>query len=413
MSHIKKIKVEELRLGMYLHGFEGSWLTHPFWKSKFLLSKEADLHAVRKSGQRHCWIDASKGHDLAAPGPAPMPDPSDAGAVSAFLTEAERKAPASFDQEIERAAALCEQARDATMSMFHEARLGNAIDTQQCLPLVEEISDSVLRNSGALISLARLKTSDDYTYMHSVAVCALMVALARALGFDEDGCREAGLAGLLHDIGKASIPLAILNKPGKLTEEEFAAVKQHPEFGHEVLVKSGTLSPGALEVCLHHHEKMDGSGYPNQLVGEEISLLARMGAVCDVYDAITSNRPYKNGWDPAESVAHMISWKGHFDQAVLSAFIKTLGIYPTGALVKMKSGRLAVVLEQHPTLFTKPVVRVFFSTKDDTYIEPERIDLAAADAGDAIVGREARAKWNFKILDDLWAGELANRKAAL
>jgi len=410
MSTIKKIKVDELRLGMYLHGFEGSWLTHPFWKSKFLLRKEADLQAVRKSGQRHCWIDVAKGHDVTTPESAP--DPSDASAVSAFLTEAERKAPASFDKEIERAAALCEQARDATMSMFHEARLGNAIDTQQCLPLVAEISDSVLRNSGALISLARLKTSDDYTYMHSVAVCALMVALAQAMGFDEDGCREAGLAGLLHDIGKASIPLAILNKPGKLTDEEFQAVKQHPEFGHEVLVKSGNVCPGALDVSLHHHEKMDGSGYPNQLAGEDISLLARMGAVCDVYDAITSNRPYKDGWDPAESVAHMISWKGHFDQAVLSAFIKTLGIYPTGALVKMKSGRLAVVLEQHPTLFTKPVVKVFFSTHDGTYIDPERIDLAAADAGDAIVGREARAKWNFKILDDLWAGELANRKPA-
>ena len=253
MGNIKKIKVEELRLGMFLHGFEGSWLTHPFWKSKFLLDKEADLRAVLKSGQRHCWIDTGKGLDVAPPEPAPE-------AVAAFLDEAERKAPASFDKEIERAAALCEQARDATISMFNEARLGNAIDTQQCLPLVEEVSDSVLRNSGALISLARLKTSDDYTYMHSVAVCALMVALAHAMGFDEEGCREAGLAGLLHDIGKACIPLEILNKPGKLTDEEFLAVKSHPERGHEVLIKSGTLSPGALEVCLRHHEKMDGSG---------------------------------------------------------------------------------------------------------------------------------------------------------
>ena len=414
MSQLKKIKVLDLRLGMFLHGFEGSWLKHPFWKSKFLLDDATDLRAAHASGILECWIDLARGVDLAAPEPQPQ--------LAQFVAEAE-PAPrvtfpeplpvppvsASFDEEMRRAAKLCRDARDATVSMFNEARLGNAIDAQQCVPLVSAIAESMLRNPGALLSLARLKTSDDYTYMHSVAVCALMVALGRALGLDEQGCREAGLAGLLHDIGKATVPLSILNKPGKLTDAEFAAVKSHPLRGHELLVGGEAASAAVLDVCLHHHEKIDGSGYPHKLQGDDISLLARMGAVCDVYDAITSNRPYKSGWDPAESVARMISWKGHFDQKVLSAFIKTLGIYPTGALVKMKTGRLAVVIEQNPALLTKPVVKVFFSTKSDTYIPVERIDLSKAHARDSIAGRESREKWNFIQIDELWAGEFAPR----
>ncbi|HAT31325.1 MAG TPA: phosphodiesterase [Janthinobacterium sp.] len=400
MSVLKKIKVADLRLGMFLHGFDGPWLKHPFWKSKFLLDDAADVRAAHGSGLLECWIDAARGADVAPAARTSVP------LVPVIPPAASANVPAPFAEELQRAANLCRDARAATVSMFNEARLGNAIDTRACLPLVTEISESVLRNSGALISLARLKTSDDYTYMHSVAVCALMVALGRALGMDEAGCRGAGMAGLLHDIGKAMVPLKILNKPGKLTDAEFEAVKSHPVRGHDLLFQGQAASDAVLDVCLHHHEKIDGSGYPHHLCNEAISLMARMGAVCDVYDAITSNRPYKAGWDPAESVARMISWKGHFDQAVLSAFIKTLGIYPTGALVKMRSGRLAVVVEQNPASLTKPVVKVFFSTKTNTYIPVERIDLALGEANDAIAGREARENWDAAGIDALWAGDL-------
>ncbi|MEC5163193.1 MULTISPECIES: HD-GYP domain-containing protein [unclassified Janthinobacterium] len=409
MNNLKKIKVRELRLGMFLNGFDGAWLQHPFWKTKFLLLEPADLLAAHGSSVAECWIDIEKGEDVAPPvAVAPA-----AAAPRVVLPEAPALPPvsASFGEEMQRAAKLCRKARDATASMFNEARLGNAIDPEQCVPLVTEIAESMLRNPGALISLARLKTSDDYTYMHSVAVCALMVSLGRALGMDEEQCRDAGLAGLLHDIGKATISNDILNKPGKLTSQEFDSVKRHPVRGYELLVRGDAANAAALDVCLHHHEKYDGSGYPDKLAGEDISLMARMGAVCDVYDAITSNRPYKSGWDPAESVAQMISWKGHFDQKILSAFIKTLGIYPTGALVRMDSGRLAVVLEQNPAQLTKPVVKVFFSTKSDTYIPVERIDLSQKHASDRIAGREPREKWTFVQIDELWAGEFAPVRA--
>lgn len=401
MSVLKKIDVLDLRMGMFLHGFDGPWLNHPFWKSKFLVSELADLRSAQKSGVKTCWIDTSKGVNVTplsagTPIPTKPPTPEPAKVVMRV----------PFADELLRAGALCRDARKATEGMFNEARMGRAIDTVTLLPLVNDIAESVLRNPGALISLARLKTRDDYTYMHSVAVCALMIALGHSMGMTNAECRDAGLAGLLHDIGKSLVPLEILNKPGKLTEAEFEIVKGHSAFGHDLLLEGKSASAAILDVCLHHHEKMDGSGYPHKLQGNEISVLARMGAVCDVYDAITSNRSYKPGWDPAESVAKMISWRGHFDQNILSAFIKTLGIYPVGAMVKMRSGRLAVVVEQNQSSLTKPVVKVFFSTKSQLRIPVERIELARAGCVDVIVGREERENWDLAEIEELWAGEL-------
>jgi HD-GYP domain-containing protein (c-di-GMP phosphodiesterase class II) len=292
--------------------------------------------------------------------------------------------------------------------MFQEARMGKAIDTKHALPIVEEISSSVMRNPGALIGLARLKNKDDYTYMQSVAVCALMVALARQLKLDDAQIREAGMAGLLHDIGKMMIPSAILNKPGKLTDSEFLSVKSHPEEGHKLLLEGSGVSEVALDVCLHHHEKMAGNGYPHRLKGEEISLFARMGAVCDVYDAITSDRPYKNGWDPSESIRKMAEWSGsHFDPAIFQAFVKSIGIYPVGTLVKLESGRLAVVIEQGDKSLLAPKVKVFFSTKSTSYIPPQILDLAGPGLQDKIVGREDAAKWGLKNVNAMWLGDAA------
>jgi len=204
-------------------------------------------------------------------------------------------------------------------------------------------------------------------------------------------------------MGKALMPAAILNKPGKLTDTEFDIIRTHPRRGWDMLKEVRSVDPAVLDVCLHHHEKIDGTGYPERLAGDQISLLARMGAVCDVYDAITSNRPYKAGWDAADALARMASWKGHFDPNVFAAFVKSLGIYPTGSLVRLVSGKLGVVLEQNPRNMTLPSVKVFYSTKSDMPIHVQVIDLSRSK--ERIAGRESRAKWNFPQLDAMWAGD--------
>ncbi len=405
---LKKIPVEQLRLGMHLQAFCGAWLEHPFWRTKFVLTDPRDLALVRESAIREVWIDIAKGKDVDTPESAHSPDAAPS-ADDFPQPEIEQEpdpaatAPASFSDEVKRASRIVSKGREAVVSMFQEARMGKAIEAEAAAPLVEEISNSVMRNPGALISLARLKTADDYTFMHSVAVCALMIALARQLGLDEKQTREAGMAGLLHDLGKAMIPLEVLNKPGKLTDAEFDLVKTHPEEGYKLLLEGKDVSEVVKDVCLHHHEKVDGSGYPKRLNGETMSLFAKMGAVCDVYDAITSNRPYKAGWDPAESIKRMAEWKGHFDPMVFQAFVKSLGIYPIGSLVRLESGKLGVVIEQGEQSLLKPRVKVFFSTRAQAYITPEVIDLARSP--EKIAAREEAAKWGIKDVDRWWVGD--------
>lgn len=401
----KKIKAKDLQVGMHLLELCGSWMEHPFWRSKFTLTDPADIRRILESGITEVWIDVEKGLDIAGETTVEADLSVTEVLMKAEIAQrAETPKPASMSDELQRAALICANAKRAVVSMFQEVRMGNAISAEAAGELVEEISLSVMRNPGALISLARLKTADDYTYMHSVAVCALMVSLARQLELDEKEVREAGMAGLMHDLGKAMMPIKVLNKPGKLTDDEFRIIKTHPVEGHRLLVEGKTASAIVLDVCLHHHEKIDGSGYPDRLKSDEISLFAKMGAVCDVYDAITSNRPYKAGWDPAESIRKMTEWsKAHFDERVFQAFIKSVGIYPVGSLVKLGSSRLAVVVEQSEKSLLAPRIKAFFSTRAQTYIVPELIDLSRPETTETIVSREDAAKWGIKNLDELWA----------
>lgn len=411
----KTIPIEKIRIGMFIVSLEGSWLDHPFWKKAFLLEDEKDLKILKESLIKAVVIDISKGLDIEVEAPqtneAMKPAPTESSSdtqSSPKKTNAElmtKPRRVSAENERSQAKRIINSSKAVVSSMLQEARMGNAVNIESAaLPLVEEISESLARNESALISLVRLKSQDDYSYMHSVSVCALMVALARELKLSDSEIKQAGLAGLIHDVGKVAIPLTILNKPGALSNEEFDLVKQHPVKGHEILLRSSFKDTVALDVCLHHHEKLDGSGYPHRLSGDQISLFARMGAVADVYDAITSDRPYKKGWAPGVSLQRMAGWKGHFDEDVFKAFVKCVGIYPVGSAVILKSGRLAVVIDQsHKSLLT-PIVKVFFSTKSGVRLPVEVIDLSKPNVNDKIVGHEDPVLFGIHDFNQLWAG---------
>ncbi len=397
---LKKIPVTSVVLGMHIHEMCGSWMDHPFWRSGFLLDDQQDLIRLRNSSVTEVWIDISKGLD-AKDGITQEQAQQQAQEI---IKKAETtKIPDHLvTDEVKRAVNICDRARGAVRDMFTEVRMGQAIDIKKIEASLDEMSASVIRHPGALISLARLKQADEYTYMHSVAVSALMMSLARQMQMNDEQMREAGLAGLLHDLGKMAVPETILNKPSSLTDDEFDQIRKHPQFGARFLKRSiPTVSGPVHDACLHHHEKLDGSGYPHGLKEGEISLLSRMTAVCDVYDAVTSDRPYKKGWGPAEAIQRMAQWQGHFDPNIFQAFVRTVGIYPIGSLVKLASGRLGVVIDQDNASLLKPKVKVFFSSKSKVPVPQEVIDLAKS-SHEQIVSRERAEDWGFKNIEQLW-----------
>ncbi|WP_047535520.1 HD-GYP domain-containing protein [Methylotenera sp. N17] len=399
---IKTISTKQVVVGMYIHALKGAWVDHPFWKTKFVLDDIQDLKKLQSSVVKEVVIDTSKGLDVPeAPATHASTGEPDENAIQVNV-EAIKVEKTSIEQELQNASKIVKESKRAVASMFKDARLGKVVNVETAMSLVEEIAASIDRNEGALISLVRLKTKDDYTYMHSIAVCAMMTALAKELGLGDTEIRQAGLAGLMHDIGKADVPLDILNKPGALTDQEFTTVKLHPEKGHALLLKASIGDPVTLDVCLHHHEKIDGSGYPKRLKGDQISVFAKMGAVCDVYDAVTSNRPYKVGWEPGMSLQRMAQWKNHFDQIVFKAFVKSIGIYPIGSVVILKSGRLAVVVDQSTKSLLQPIVKVFFSTKSKSRIQVETVDLSKPSAMDEIIGHESAHTWGIHDVHELW-----------
>ncbi|HMV18694.1 MAG TPA: HD-GYP domain-containing protein [Zoogloea sp.] len=395
---LKKIPVERLRAGMFIHELCGDWMSHPFWRARFRLNGGDDLQRIVESGIRHVYIDTDKGLDDAeAVDAGAVREAVEAQMVAALATPEETPLRVSVAEEMERARRVHEQAHRVVRGMMQDVRLGRAVSLEDAEPVVEAITGSVLRNSGALIGLIGIKNKDDYTFLHSVSVCTLMIAFGRSLGLAGEDLRQAGIGGLLHDVGKMKVPDAVLNKPGRLTDAEFALIKMHPGDGHAVLLETPGIGPVPLDITRHHHERLDGSGYPDGQQGEAISSMARMAAIVDVYDAITADRCYHQGLPAAEALRKMWEWSAaHFDQKLLQAFMRCVGIYPVGSLVRLESGRLGVVIDQNEGALLTPRVRVFFSTRSNAHIPPEIVDLGRKPGhggGDRIVSAEAPDKW--------------------
>ncbi len=365
---------------MYIHAFEGSWFDHPFWSRNFLLRRECDLATVLRSDIATLLIDTSKGSDLPLPAQAWVETPDE-----------DTRTP---DEKTAAATQVVNRARDVVRGVFDSARLGKAIESRAVTSVVEDVVASIENNRHALLKVLRLKKKDEYTYLHSVAVCALMVNLARQLGIDEQGAAVLGTAGLLHDIGKVMVPAEVLNKPGKLTAEEYVLAQTHALEGYRLLVEVDNLPATALDVCQHHHEKIDGSGYPHGLRADQISRAARMGAICDVYDAVTSNRPYKDAWTPLDAITRMREWSGHFDPQILSAFMLSIGVFPLGTVVQLRDDRLGVVIEGGRN-GTRPKVLAFYSTRERMFTRNELVVVGDERSGTGILAEVDPAAWGI------------------
>lgn len=403
---IQSCKVE---MGMYVHDLKTKWIAHPFWRSRFVVDRADILERVRNTDGM-VMIDTDRGRDVTAKimrasqrgadGCARAPQgapgrldhkpriPQHWPQLSQRVDGTRVIAPVTFGRaDRERALAVAQRSTSAVKALFEGCLQGRAIATPSVLTVVDDIARTLEHNVSAFVSVIRLKAKDDETYMHSVAVCALMICLAREAGLPADTARELGMAGLLHDIGKMSIDDAILKKEGALTAAEQKEIRRHPQLGFELLRDMDDLPAVVRDVCLHHHERLDGSGYPFGLGGQDITRAARIAAVCDVYDAMTSDRPYRAKMTPASVLAQMDEATGEFDSELVFCLMRMIGVMPPGKLVRLRSNRLAVVL---PSRFENRclLARVFYSTIDASLLPYQDVVVHEKNAERAIAAED-------------------------
>lgn len=285
--------------------------------------------------------------------------------------------PTSLEKETATAKKLYTEALGHVRSFVDEVRKGTEVDYRAATPLVDSLMESVFRNESAAASLFKLRWFDEYTYTHSINVSILAVILGKHQGLDREALRWLGLAGLFHDMGKARIPEAILNKPGKLTKDEFALMKTHPLEGYRLLMNQPGFDPEALRAVVEHHERIDGTGYPRGLSGDAIGRFSRIISIVDVYDALTSRRVYKEPMAPAKALSLMYQWRDRdFTPRAIENFIKCIGVYPVGSFVRLSGGEYALVCQANGEHPTRPVVKVVLDKKMRP-ITPRNLDLEA------------------------------------
>jgi putative nucleotidyltransferase with HDIG domain len=397
---IKKIKVAQLKPGVFVHDFNTGWLHHPFLKNQVKIKTDQDVDKLLKYQIHDVYIDTDRGVDVEEA-------PTQEEVAEELQTEIDKLSASAVPgnphiarkEDLTQAQRLLREAQRTTRRLMDDVKLGKQLDLPQVESLVERLTQSVLSSKDVLISLARIKNADEYTYQHALAVSALCISFGAHLGLDATQLKHLGIGGLLHDIGKVKVPLAILNKPGALTEQEFAVMKQHVTHGTCILQQT-PIDDRAVCVTAHHHERLDGTGYPAGLQGEQISGFGQMAAVIDIYDALTSERCYKKPMPPPHALRKLLEWSASYlNKELVEQFIAHVGIYPLGTLVRLRSGFLGVVLSQGEKGLLYPLVRTVYDTRKAARIEPFTIDLsqpARADNADEIIGCESPERWHLQ-----------------
>lgn len=403
---LKRISTSQVELGMYIHGFQGNWLSHPFWRAHFIVTDDDRLQTLRASKLDAVIIDTDRGADVAgqretriaasAPVQTPAATRSARGATSraprvapsrpAANGSAFRSGPVSFGREFGNARRTADKARKVISEVFLEARLGKAPRVTEVAPVVESIYASIQNNPYAFSGLMRCKTDHEMVYQHMLSVSALMISLARQMRMSPDETRLAGMAGLLLDIGVSKIGVDLGAIHGRIDRIDPSVWQSHASISRDLLDAAGDVPVEVQRVAMGHHERLDGAGFPQGLVGADIDIYSRMAAICDTYDHLISGALGEHSIDPAEALQTLSQMEGAFDTDVLARFVEALGVYPVGSFVQLRSERIAMVIDQNPAEPAVPTVKAFYSLSAAKRIAEKTIVLSNCYGEDSIIG---------------------------
>ncbi|MDR2422746.1 MAG: HD-GYP domain-containing protein, partial [Deltaproteobacteria bacterium] len=349
---IRKIPTKSLEIGMFVSDVGRAWFNHP-WKTKSkYISDRSEIEELVQFGIEEVYIDTQKTLKPEPTGQLPAKEMAYRAKEGSYRVRSQPVEPAKPDPvsalelELPKAAKAYNRALDTSKAMVAACRMNKRLEVNEVQENVDELVESVSRNQDALTALIKLRRFDDYTYTHSLNVSVLSIASGKALGLSDDELKILGLGTMFHDLGKCRVPAFILNKPDKLTDEEFAIMKNHAALSAEILIEQNVqVDDQVIKVARHHHERMDGSGYPDHLKGGDIPYLATVCGLSDVYDALTSDRVYHKGMLPHDALKFIYGLRGtHFQPEWVDRFVQSVGIYPPGSVVELNNGHLAVVM---------------------------------------------------------------------
>jgi HD-GYP domain-containing protein (c-di-GMP phosphodiesterase class II) len=430
-QRLQKIKVEDLEIGMFIADIGLPWFKHPFLTKKKKIVSEDQIQKLKDSGILEIYIDPDKGLSIASgrfekkdstPSAGPSASEIRAKEASSYTAvetgrtvemgdrtaatgptddvkagdpqvsvleeiarnveekTSRKKTPPlkilSSAEEIEISRTVRRDAQVLVRDIMHDIRMGKNIDSGRVKRVVNNMIDSIFRNQDAMIGLSRIRGYDEYTFVHSVDVCVLCLTLGRHLDFNRDKLQQIGIGALLHDTGKMKVPNHILNKPGRLTQDEFEEIKKHPVYGAEILESAGGIPEESKEVTLRHHERYNGKGYPYGLKAEEIGYFGQLAAITDVYDAVTSDRCYGKAILPYEGIRKIYEGaKEEFNQLFVERFIQCIGIYPVGTLVQLDTWEIGIVFSINHEIVLRPHVLLVRKDSGKSYEVPALVDL--------------------------------------
>ncbi|MDR1487409.1 MAG: HD-GYP domain-containing protein [Deltaproteobacteria bacterium] len=377
---IRKIPTKNLEVGMFVSDVGRTWFNHP-WKTKSrLLTERSEIDELIKFGIEEVYIDTEKSKKIQKPKEPFKQLPNTINPRAARnVVKIEKPDPVvPLEIEFPKAAKAYTKALDTSKALVAACRMNKRIEVSEVQENVDELVESVSRNPDALTALIKLRHFDDYTYTHCLNVSVLAISAGKTLGLSHNELKILGLGTMFHDLGKLRIPDNILNKPGKLTDEEFSVMRSHAALSAEILLEQNlNVDDKVIQVARFHHERIDGSGYPDHLQGEEIPSLATICGLSDVYDALTSDRVYHKGMLPHDALKFIYSLRGtHFQPDWVDRFVQSVGIYPPGSVVELNTGHLAVVMEVNNRSLLTPLIKIVADPHAQLYTRPKLVDLS-------------------------------------
>lgn len=379
MIQVRKVTVDNLKIGMYVSSLDRPWLETPFALQGFLLKSQRDIDKISKFCE-FVYVDFEKSEvadqttkKRAAPVSRPRKTKQE---LFPNRSLSDYRDAGQFGDEYPKARQAITTLTTGVTNIFDSVSKGSGLDVVKVKRSVEPMVESITRNPDACIWLARMKQADTYTYQHSIGCSIWAVALGRQLGLPKPDLRSLAIGGLLFDVGKLQVDKELIDAKRKLTDQEFQMVQNHVNLGLEAVKKSGLMNKDVLEMIEYHHERHDGSGYPKGLKGDQIPIFARIAAIVDCYDAITSHRSYAKALPPSMAIKMLYEWRDiDFQAELVEEFIQAVGIYPAGTLVELSSGQVGVVLSEYRTPRLRPKVMILLDANKKPIMDVQTINL--------------------------------------